>query len=72
MSKTQITLTGSSPSENVFGTLYINPLNLNVAYSIFKNLVCTLDRTQQFTITKINVVLLFKEIIPVYTDNDTR
>jgi hypothetical protein len=44
-----------------------NPLKLNLFYVICKNLVRTSKRTQHFTIAKINWLMLFKEIIAVYT-----
>jgi hypothetical protein len=36
---------------------------------LFKNSVCTSKRTPHFTITKINWLMLFKEIIAVYSEN---
>jgi hypothetical protein len=36
---------------------------------IFKNSVRTAKKTQHFTITKINWLTLFKEIIAVYSEN---
>jgi hypothetical protein len=39
---------------------------------IFKNSVRTAKKTQLFTITKINWLTLFKEIIPVYSENHTK
>jgi hypothetical protein len=36
---------------------------------IFKNSVVASKKTQHFTITKINWLMLRKEIIPVYTEN---
>jgi hypothetical protein len=36
---------------------------------IFKNLIRTAKKTQHFTITKINWLMLFGEIIAVYTEN---
>jgi hypothetical protein len=36
---------------------------------IFKNSVRTTKKTQHFTITKINWLMLFKEIIAVYAEN---
>jgi hypothetical protein len=36
---------------------------------LFKNSVHTSKRTPHFTITKINWLTLFKEIIPVYAEN---
>jgi hypothetical protein len=38
----------------------------------FKNSARTSKRTPHFTITKINWLTLFKEIIAVYTENHTR
>jgi hypothetical protein len=39
---------------------------------IFKNPVRTSERTPHFTITKINWLTLFKEIIAVYSENHTK
>jgi hypothetical protein len=39
---------------------------------LFKNSVRTLKRTPHFTITNINWLTLFKEIIPVYVENHTK
>jgi hypothetical protein len=39
---------------------------------IFKNSVRTAKKTQYFTITKINWLTLFKEIIAVYSENHTK
>jgi hypothetical protein len=39
---------------------------------LFKNSVRTSKRTPHFTITKINWLTLFKEIIAVYSENDTK
>jgi len=39
---------------------------------LFKNSVRTSKRTPHFTITKINWLMLFKEIIAVYTKNHTK
>jgi hypothetical protein len=39
---------------------------------LFKNSVRTSKRTPHFTITKINWLTLFKEIIAVYTENPTK
>jgi hypothetical protein len=36
-----------------------------------KNSVRTAKRTQHFTITKINVLIMLKEIIPAYSENRT-
>jgi len=39
---------------------------------IFKNSVRTSKRTPHFTITKINWLMLFKEIIAVYSENHAK
>jgi hypothetical protein len=39
---------------------------------IFKDSVRTANKTPHFTITKINWLTLFKEIIPVYSENHTK
>jgi hypothetical protein len=39
---------------------------------LFHNLVRTAKKTQRFTITKINLLMVFKEIIAVYTENHTK
>jgi hypothetical protein len=39
---------------------------------LFKNSVRTSKRTPHFTITKINWVMLFKEIIAVYSENHAK
>jgi hypothetical protein len=39
---------------------------------LFKNSVRTSKKTQHFTITKINWVTLFKEILAVYSENHTK
>jgi hypothetical protein len=36
---------------------------------VFDNSVCTIKKIPQFTITKINLLKLFNEIIFVYTEN---
>jgi hypothetical protein len=40
--------------------------------NIVKNSVRTSKRTLHFTITKINLLTLFKEIISVYSENHTK
>jgi hypothetical protein len=47
-------------------------LKLKLLEIIFKNSVRTSKRTQPVTITKINWLKLFKETIPVYTDNHAK
>jgi hypothetical protein len=39
---------------------------------LFKNPVRTSKRTPHFTITKINWVMLFKEIIVIYSENHAK
>jgi hypothetical protein len=48
------------------------PLNPKLIWIIFKNSVRTAKKTQHFTITKINWLTLFKEIIAVYSENHTK
>jgi hypothetical protein len=50
----------------------INPLKPKFVQIIFKNSVRTAKKTQLFTITKINLLTLFKEIIAVYCENHTK
>jgi hypothetical protein len=50
----------------------LNPLKPKIVKIIFKNSVCTSKKTQHFTITKINWLMLFEEIMPVYSENHTR
>jgi hypothetical protein len=42
-----------------------NPLKPKLVQIVFKNLVRTAKKTQLFTITKINMLMQFKEIIAV-------
>jgi hypothetical protein len=44
----------------------------NPVWMLFKNSVRAAKKTQHFTITKINCLTLFKEIIAVYTENHTK
>jgi hypothetical protein len=45
-----------------------NPLKPQLVFVIFKNPVRTSKRTPHFTITKINWLTLFKQIIAVYVN----
>jgi hypothetical protein len=45
-----------------------NPVKSNLVTITFKKPVRTSKGTQDFTITKINLLMLFKEIIPVYSE----
>jgi hypothetical protein len=46
-----------------------NSLKPKIVCIIFKNSVLTSKKTQHFTITKINLLMLFEEKIAVYTEN---
>jgi hypothetical protein len=46
-------------------------LNLELFRIIFKDSVRTSKRTLHITITKVNWLMLFKEVILVYTENHT-
>jgi hypothetical protein len=48
------------------------PLKAKLVEIIFKNSVRTSTRTQYFTIAKINCLMLFKEVIAVYTEKHTK
>jgi hypothetical protein len=50
----------------------INPLKRKLIHILFKKSVRTSKRTPHFTITKINWLTLFKEIIAVYSDNHAK
>jgi hypothetical protein len=52
--------------------LAINPLKAKLIYILFKNSVHTSKRTPNFTFTKINWLMLFKEIITVYSENHAK
>jgi hypothetical protein len=52
----------------VFSDLF-NPLKPHL---VFKNSVRTAKKTQHFTITKINWLMLFKKIIVVYSENHNK
>jgi hypothetical protein len=54
---------------NSFGA-YFNLLKF--VQIMFKNSVRTAKKTPHFTITKINWLTLFKEMIAVYTENHTK
>jgi hypothetical protein len=50
----------------------INPLKLKVAEIVFNNSVRTAKKTPHFTVTEIDWLTLFKEIIGVYGENLTK
>jgi hypothetical protein len=52
--------------------VYFNPLKSKLVKIVFKNSVRTAKKTQHFTITKINWLTLFKEIITVYFEKHTK
>jgi hypothetical protein len=52
-----------------FSSVLEQMLKQNLVYILFKNPVRTAKKTQLFTITKINWLTLFKEIIAVYIEN---
>jgi hypothetical protein len=47
----------------------VYPLKPELVKITFKNSVRTSNKTPHFTIIKINWLMLFKGIIPVYTEN---
>jgi hypothetical protein len=51
---------------------YESPLKTKVVYILFKNSVRTSKRTPNFTVTKINWLMLFKEIIAVCSENHAK
>jgi hypothetical protein len=50
----------------------IIPLKSKLVQIIFKNSVPTAKKTQHFTITKINLLTLFRDIIALYSENHTK
>jgi hypothetical protein len=50
----------------------INPLKPKLVLILFKNSIRTEKKTLHFTVTKINRLTLFKEIIAVYSENHTK
>jgi hypothetical protein len=50
---------------------FVGYLKPKLVYVIFNNSVRAAKKTQHFTITKINWLTLFKEIIAVYRENHT-
>jgi hypothetical protein len=50
----------------------INALKPKLVYIVFKNSVRTSKRTPHFTITAINLLTLFKEIIHIYAENHSK
>jgi hypothetical protein len=51
---------------------FTNPLKPKLIQITFNNSVRTAKKTQHFTITNINWLTLFKEIIAVYSENHTK
>jgi hypothetical protein len=54
------------------GLNWVNILKPKLVYIIFKNSVRTAKKTQHFTITKVNWLMMFKEIIAVCSENHTK
>jgi hypothetical protein len=52
--------------------ILFNPLKPKLVYIIFKNSVRTSKGTPHFTVTKINWITMFKNIIAVYSENHTK
>jgi hypothetical protein len=52
--------------------MLINPLKTKLVCVLFKNSICTSKRTPNFIITKINWLMLFKEIMAVYSENHAK
>jgi hypothetical protein len=50
----------------------VKPVEAEARLKIFDNSVRTTKKTPHFTITKINWLTLFKEIIAVYSENHTK
>jgi hypothetical protein len=50
----------------------LNPLKPKLVHALSKRSVCTKKKTPHFTITKINWLTLFWEIIAVYSENHTK
>jgi hypothetical protein len=59
-------------SEMKIRTTSFYPFEAEARLNKFKNSVRTAKKTQHFTITKINWLTLFKEIIAVYCENHTK
>jgi hypothetical protein len=49
-----------------------NPLKLKLIHIVYENSVRTSNRTPHFTIRNINWLMLFKEVIAVYSKNHTK
>jgi hypothetical protein len=62
---------GVSPSKMARLVNRRYPLKTELVYILFKNSVRASKRTPNFTIPKINWLMLFKEIIAVYSGNHT-
>jgi hypothetical protein len=54
--------------QNILSCVFLNPLKPTFVFIIFKNSVRTSKRTPHFTITKIDWLMLFKELIDVYNE----
>jgi hypothetical protein len=63
---------GSWVLGNIFHAATLTVWSPKLIYIMFKNSVRTAKKTSHFTITQINWLMLFKEIIAVYTENHTK
>jgi hypothetical protein len=59
-------------SESRYGWRSVSQSVLVSSPLLFKNPVRTSKRTPRFTTTKINLLMLFKEIISVYSENHAK
>jgi hypothetical protein len=72
-SEIQVTVIASELTFLILKRIQVfNPLKPKLIWIIFKNPICTAKKTQHFTISKINLLMLFKEIIAIYTENNTK
>jgi hypothetical protein len=55
----------------LYNTLF-NPLKSKPVYIVLKDSVRTSKRTPHLTITEVNWLTMFKEVIPVYAENRTK
>jgi hypothetical protein len=53
-------------------SMVINRFSPKLFWTLFKNSGRTAKKTPHFTVTKINRLTLFKEIIAVYSENRTK
>jgi hypothetical protein len=63
---------GEQPAVHSVVLQTLNPLKPKLAETVLKTSVRTAKKTQHLTVTKINWLTLFKEIIAVYCENRTK